>query len=646
MSIFTTSWVLELVDKISAPIRKMQESINRSQESTDKLKESIKSLSAIDVYAMAQSVGDLTRTLEQAAAPGIAFNTQIKEVQAITGLAGNELDKLAKSARENAKVFGGDAASMLESYKSIISRFGKDIANSDVAMSEMGKNVAILSKLMGGDAVGAMDALTTAMLQFGVDLSDPIAASHEMTRMMNVMAAAGNEGASEVDMTSEALKQAGVQAKNANVTFEQVNAALQILAEGGLTGSEAGIKLRNILSKMAGEDVIPKEAADKLRALGVNYDIVSDKTIPFTDRLRELKKAQGDATIMAQIFGIQNDAAAQILLDNIDAQDELTEKITGTSAATEGANIIMSSYAETVNRIKAWISDFGIDIFNATQYMLPFVSAVGSGVVVLANMSNATKSVKVLIGVLKTMPSAGIMVKGAFTIMSGAATKFGIALASIPVIGWILGIIAALGALAVHFWKTSADFRGALMGMWEAVKTIFAGIGGFINDTLKAVWSLIKNVFNPKNWFKSDYSVSDDLARIGDIAKSYGESIGKAFAEGQENGRASFEKGKAEKEGSKTDSAGKIGGVVPPEATSIGTVQTKSSKTIAGTNGGAKSSKSTDGLSLSGSGGTGSGRSITMNLTMTNNFNGTSEDAAMKIVRQINDRLQDAAAAV
>ena len=209
---------------------------------------------------------------------------------------------------------------MLESYKGIIARFDPDIASSDEAMAKMGDNVAILSKLMGNDAVGSMDALTTAMLQFGVDLSDPIAAAKEMERMMNVMAAAGNEGASEVDMTSEALKQAGVQAKNANLSFEATNAALQILAQGGVTGSEAGVKLRNVLSKMAGEDVIPTEAAEKLKKLGVNYDIVSDKTIPFTERLRELKKAQGDATIMAQIFGIQNDAAAQILLDNIDAQ--------------------------------------------------------------------------------------------------------------------------------------------------------------------------------------------------------------------------------------------------------------------------------------------------------------------------------------
>ncbi|MBR8759275.1 phage tail tape measure protein [Porphyromonas levii] len=644
MANFITSWILELVDKISAPMRKVQDSIDQSQKGADGLQESIKKLSAMDVYAMAQSVGDLTRAIEQAAAPGIAFNSQIKEVQAITGLTGDNLDKLAKSARENAKIFGGDAASMLDSYKGIISRLGPDIAKSDVAMSEMGKNVATLSKLMGGDAVSSMDALTTAMLQFGVDLSDPIAASQEMERMMNVMAAAGNEGASEVDMTAEALKQAGVQAKNSNVSFEQVNSALQILAEGGLTGSEAGIKLRNVLSKMAGEDVIPQEAAEKLRALGVNFDIVSDKTIPFTDRLRELKKAQGDATIMAQIFGIQNDAAAQILLNNIDAQDQLTEKITGTSAATEGAEIIMSSYSETVNRIKAWFSDFGIELFNTTQYILPFISGIGSAVVVLANMANAAKSVKVLFGLLKTMPSVSMIVKGGFTAMSGAATKFGVALTSIPVVGWIIGIIAALGALAVYFWKTSAEFRGALMGMWEAVKAIFSGIGSFIGETLSAIKKMLVNVFNPKNWFNSDYSITDDLARIGNIAKSYGESIGKAFLEGQEKGRASFEKEKTEKEGGKTSTAGKIGGVVPPE--DIGVSSSNNSTNTSRTNSGVKNGKQTNGLSLSGAGGSGGGRSITMNLTMTNNFNGTSEDVAMKIVRQINDRLQDAAAAI
>ena len=252
--------------------------------------------------------------------PGMDFEVQMKEVQAITRMTDDEMKKMGNSARSLSKAFGGDASAQLESFGSIIARFGPNIAKDNTAMESMGDSVSTLSKLMKNDAVGAMDALTTAMLQFGVDINNPQVAASEMIRMMNVMAAAGNEGASEVGDTAEALKNAGVIAKQSNVSFEETNAALQALAQGGRIGAEAGVSLRNVLSKMGGIDIIPRKAQAKLQELGINYDIVSDKTLPFIDRLRELQKAQVDATLIAQIFGVENAAAANILLNSIDMQ--------------------------------------------------------------------------------------------------------------------------------------------------------------------------------------------------------------------------------------------------------------------------------------------------------------------------------------
>lgn len=111
---------------------------------------------------------------------------------------------------------------------------------------------------MGGDVKGATDALTTSMLQFKVNLNDPIEAASEMERMMNVMAAGAQEGASEVVQTSQALVQAGGMAKLANVSFEETNSALQALAQGGKYGAEAGVGLRNVLIKMNAPSAISK----------------------------------------------------------------------------------------------------------------------------------------------------------------------------------------------------------------------------------------------------------------------------------------------------------------------------------------------------------------------------------------------------
>ncbi|KAA6347159.1 hypothetical protein EZS27_005328 [termite gut metagenome] len=636
----TTQWILELVDKITSPMKGIGQSTEESREKADKLGDSFKKLSAIDLYALSGSMDKLRDMMGKFSAPGIAFDTQMKSVQSVTKLADEEMEKLGDSARKSAKIFGVDAAGMLESYGSVIARFGPDVAKSDEALSVMGTDIAVLSKLMKGDAVGAMDALTTAMLQYGVDLSDPIAASAEMTRMMNVMAAAGNEGASEVGDTAEALKNAGVQALNANVSFEQTNSALQALAQGGLYGAEAGVKLRNVLAKMSGEDVIPKEAADKLRALGVNYDVVSDKTIPFTDRLRELKKAQGDATIMAQIFGIQNDAAAQILLNSVDAQDELTQKITGTNAAVESADIVMGSYEERMGRMKAWFSDLGISIFSATEKVLPFVDSLAGAVSMMADLSNARKGVLLLFNTLRNIPVLGTVVNGAFNLMSLGAKGLGVAIMNIPLVGWIAAAIAGIIALGTYFWNTSAQFRSILTGVWEAVKAVFGGIGHFIGEVFGAIWHLIKGVFNPANWFDENYHFSDAFDRIGNAAKEYGENIGKAFSEGREKGMESFYEAHPDKRPANAGATSADAKDTTGQSTNLNKTASPiiTPKPLPVSNSNRQSE-------LSGSGASGV-KSITQNIEIKNYFNTDGKTdinaIAERIVRIVNEKLRDA----
>lgn len=408
-----------------------------------KMASSIKSISFASVT---QSLNNLNQGFQDLNAPGKNFSSSMAEVSAITGVTGKQLDDLGLKARASAKEFGGSAADSLESYKTILSRLGPDIAKDQTALAEMERNVRILSKTMGNDAAGSVDALTTAMLQYGVDLSNPAKAQKEMARMMNVMAAGAKYGAAEVPSISAALKVSGVAAKQANVSFEETNAALQSLAAGGKEGSEAGTALRNVLGKMAGEDVIPKEAAEKLKRLGVNMDIVSNTSLPFATRLKELKKAQGDATAIAQVFGTENAAAANILLDSVDAQEKLTKQVTGTNDANEQAAVIMETTEEKLARMKASIDDAKIAFFEvtggATAYLEPLTQLATTFSAFSPLVSGASKG----IGKMKDMLSQSTGVTGK---MSGALSKAGGMLKSFG--GALAGIgIGAFITLAVE----------------------------------------------------------------------------------------------------------------------------------------------------------------------------------------------------
>lgn len=562
MSTTTTNWVLKLFDKVSKPLRGIQQNAEKATKSGNKLGACFKRVSAIDFFAVGEGLNNLNQMLDQAIAPGSRFQSELAEVEAITGVTGEALKDLGERARASALQFGGSAADSLNNYKTLLSRLGPELSKSPELLEKMEHNVRTLSKTMGGDTVAAVDALTTGLLQYGVDLSDPIKASKEMARMMNVMAAGAKKGAAEVPQISAALKVAGVQASQSNVSFEATNAALQALAAGGKEGAQAGTALRNVLGKMAGEDVISKEAVGKLHALGVDMDIVSNTSIPLTARLKELKKAQADATLIAQIFGVENAAAANILLNSIEAQKQLKKEITGTNTASEQAAVIMDTYSEKMSRLSAWFDNIKISLFNATKAALPFlqtsldIAYAGSqmGTVfsglgpVWEGLSkkniNLTKGLKktikqsILSGVsFKSLGLSSLMASAGTWTLTGSIKALSSAIKSIPVVGWILAIIGALIALFSYLWKNSEKFRGFIYGTWNVIKLIFGKIWGFISPILdwigekfvavfSGIWNTVKSVFsNIWGFVKTSFNfinslISKALSAVSGVFKS------------------------------------------------------------------------------------------------------------------------------
>lgn len=447
--------IFQQIKQLSQQFEQLNGKVDTIEKNTKSSFSSIaSSIKSISFASITQSLSNLNQGFQDLNAPGMSFSSAMADVSAITGVTGKQLDELGKKARESAKEFGGSATDSLESYKTILSRLGPDIAKDQRALADMERNVRILSKTMGGDATASVDALTTAMLQYGVDLSNPAKAQKEMSRMMNVMAAGAKFGAAEVPQISEALKVSGVAAKQANVSFEETNAALQSLAAGGKEGSEAGTALRNVLGKMAGEDVIPKEAAAKLKKLGVDMNIVSNTTLPFSTRLKELKKAQGDATIMAQVFGTENAAAANILLSSVDAQEKLTKQITGTNSAMEQAAIVMESPAEKLARMKARVDDVKISFFEATGGATAYLEPVSQLAMTFSSfmplISGAGKAFQWL---GKTKIATSIATK----IVTAAQWLWNAALAANP-IGLV---VVGLAALAAGIYATVKAFSAS-----------------------------------------------------------------------------------------------------------------------------------------------------------------------------------------
>ena len=528
MSNHTTTWTLNFIsDSITKGLDKVKSAMNSTIERASKLGDCIKRVQAIDLMAIENSVQNLRNGIQSFTDLAVKNESALAEVSAITGALGTELEQLNTKAKNLSKTYGEDVNTNLDAFKTILSRLGPAIGDSDDAMEGLGESVNILSKTMEGDIKGATDAITTSMLQFQVDLENPIKAAEESKRMINVMAAGAKEGAAEIPQISASLVQAGVSAKLANLSFEETNAAIQAMAEGGKYGSEAGVAIRNVITNMSAQTKLSTDAIKILQAYGVNTKKMADTHTSWADRLRELKPIQHDINALTEVFGRENAAAAQILIRSADSQEELAQKITGTNVAYEQAAVIMDTSAEKEKRRNQRWNLFYTALGNITKDFQPYINAVATSISLMSNLRNTMEGVKIMWNAINTLTSIGnvlgwirikilqglnkaklkllLSTNGLSLSMLGSATSSGIlalalqglkvsinsvssSIKSIPIIGWILALIAALTALFIWLWNNFGEFRGFFYGIWEVIKWAF---GGVVNTTSGAVNSVV-----------------------------------------------------------------------------------------------------------------------------------------------------------
>ena len=320
-------------------------------------------------------------------ASGITLDSQMHDLSAVAGVVGEDLKKIEGYARESAKAFGTDAGVAVEGYKLLLSQLSPELGKFPEALQAMGNSIQVTSKLMGNDGVAAAEVLTTAMNQYGVSLDNPMEASRKMAEMMNVMAAAGQEGSAELPAIKVALEQCGMAAKAANVSFEETNAAIQVLDKAGKKGSEGGVALRNTLAILGQGRFLPKQTQEELAAAGIDVLKLADTSLSLKDRLDMLKPVLNDAALFSKLFGMENANAARALVQGSDELGRLTTAITGTASAEEQAAIVMDSYAERQARINQKIEDFKISLFQMTG---DFGIWVGAAMGVLTPLAQIT----------------------------------------------------------------------------------------------------------------------------------------------------------------------------------------------------------------------------------------------------------------
>ena len=149
---------------------------------------------------------------------------------------------------------------------------------------------------------------------------------------------------------------------------------------------------------------------------------------------------------------------------------------------------------------------------------------------------------------------------GAFKLSAVTACRsVGVAIMNIPLLGWIAAAIAALVALGLYFWKTSAKFRATLKGLGAAFVAVFKGIWELAKNLFGSIGDLLKAAFS----FDGD-GIKKALNQMKGGFSEFGSSVGKAFNEAYEAEMTASKK--AEEEKKKKEEAEKQGEEFDPDS--------------------------------------------------------------------------------
>lgn len=461
--------VNQLDDKLEEAGQEAKQTGEKGTEAFDSIGNSIRNIELTSLIQQVQMVGE---TLGQLASPAVDFEQSMADLSAITGSVGEELEDLKQTAREVGKASGLGASESARAFAILAGQIDVPIESLKVLQRE----TITLAQAGALPLEDAANAVAGTINQFGLEAS-------EASRVVNVLAAGSRAGGAEVVDLSESFKVAGAAANAAGISIEETAGAIEILAQNNTKGAEAGTAMRNMLVAMQtrlGIDVSKTGFAGGLRIIQQELD--------------KLQSPVERTTFLAKAFGRENIVAAQYLLSNADAVEEMTTAVTGTNSAMEQAEIRNDTWAHKMEVARAKIDDVLISMTSLSGSLLPMAGIIGEQVSKFA-------------GLIPIISSASKMLQG-FSVKTAIATVtqhgFNAALMANP-IGAVVAAISALVAGVIYAYNHFEGFRNSVQAMWsklrelwsmlyERLKPAFDLIGKLVGGALKIAFGVFSKV--------------------------------------------------------------------------------------------------------------------------------------------------------
>lgn len=468
---------------------------------------------------------------------GMAFDSSMSKVAAISGATGDDFDFLTEKAQEMGAKTKFSASEAADAFTYMAMAGWK----TDEMLDGI-EGIMNLAAASGENLASVSDIVTDALTAFGLSAED---SGH----FADVLAAASNSANTNVSMLGGSFKYVAPVAGALGYSIEDVSVALGLMANSGIKAEQAGTSMRSMLSRLAKPTKEVYAAFDRLgisaeealtnadgsmKPLSETIGILREKM----SGLSETEKANAAASIAGQeamsgLLSIVNasesdyqkltdaianaDGTAQGMADTMN--DNLPGAITILKSAMEGLGIAiyengseaLKSFVEKITEVVTKITEFvgngGIEnLINGFKNLLPWISGATTAIVTFKTASAISSVFEIL---TKAVDGQAL-----------SWAKLSAAMNTNPFV-LIVTIILTLVSAFVTLILTNEEFRNKIVAVWNVVKDTISGVVAalktFFTETIP---NAVRTAFE---WLKG---IPEKMGEIGkDMVRGLWEGI-------------------------------------------------------------------------------------------------------------------------
>lgn len=472
-----------------------------------------------------------------AAKVGGDFEAQMSRVKAISGATGSSFDEL----RQQAIDLGAKTAFSAKESAAGMENLASAGFNAKEIMEAM-PGLLNLAAVSGGDVALASENAAAALRGFNIDAS-------QSGHVADVFARAAADTNAEVGDMGEAMKYIAPVASSMGMSLEETAAAIGIMSDAGIKGSQAGTTLRGALSRIAKPTDDMKAKMDEL---GLSFYDSEGKMKPLKDQIGMLKDAfkgltpEQQQNALVTLYGQESLSGMMALIDKgPDKLGKLTDSLKNSDGAADkmaktmqdnmnsSLEQMMGAFESAAIVVQKVLAPAVREVADAVSWLVgKFVSApepVQKMIVAIGLIVAAIGPLLLIIG--KSIKMFQTMKVGFLALRSGLALiGSGFTAISLPVLGIIAAIAAviAIGILVYKNWdkiskfgkevwanvkKFASDAAEAIKEKWGDITQWFSDTWNNLKNGAKGLWdgtiqgakdavNSVKNAWNSvKEWF-------------------------------------------------------------------------------------------------------------------------------------------------